>query len=199
MYRSIVSFLIVWFVNRCLRAGRYVTYVHQGRFYLRRYAVFGYLTGDRLGWLRSRLPNLYIHQMINPDLDPALHNHPWPWAISWIALGGYRETRMTPGVDHQLERTLTTVWHADRWHRAPAINRLSGSTFHRIAEINPSLIRSKKCRGGYLKGTFTFFLAGPRRNAKPWGYLVPGQGYVPHRERHENFGGVEIRGEPIDV
>lgn len=193
IYTRIMSWAILTLARWCLKRGRYVTYTHQGRVYLRRYAVAGHLTGDRPGW-RSRLPNLYLHQMINPDLDPCLHDHPWPWAVSFVALGGYREQRSHPPGPNQ-SGTSSRCLHA------PALNFLRGDTFHRIAEID------KRCLGcaagsphdhSWL-GTWTVFLAGPRRHAKPWGYLVPGKGYVHHSERHADFGGVEERGEPIDV
>lgn len=185
LYIALVARLLRALCSYCLRRGRYVDYVHRGQLYLRRYAVAGHLTGDVQGW-RAWLPNLYVHQIINPDLDPCLHDHPWPWGVSWIALGSYEEQRFSSffdqalshlpgGYGSSLRRTLT----------APALNILRGSTFHRIAEIEP--------------GTWTIFLAGPRAHAKPWGYLVPGRGYVHHSERHEEFGGEEVRGKPCKI
>lgn len=209
LYVRLVSFLILALARYCLKRGRYVDYTHRGQVYLRRYGIFGHLTGDAPSGIRSYLPNLYLHQMINPDLDTCLHDHPWPWAVSWVALGGYREVRRYDLFVNGPGRTLT----------APTLNFLRGDTFHRIAgladgpghgaggrsvlaplggQANPHGEGTIGCSGGCL-GTFTFFLAGPRRHAKPWGYLVPGQGYVSHRERHENFGGEEKRGLPVNV
>lgn len=222
----------VWFVSRlvlvlarwCLRRGRYVDYVHQGRFYLRRYAVCGWLTGDmrpidaerwhsagmlpswRVWWarVRARLPNLYLHQMINPDLDTCLHDHPWPWAVSWIMLGGYTEHRAPASL-------FTKGMITEHERKAPALNVLRGTDFHRIADIEKidcrymtrkgrmGVCRQPDCCGNQWKNTWTLFLAGPRRRAKPWGYLVPGRGYVHHRERHAEFGGEEKRGAPVRV
>ncbi len=207
LYVWLVSRLLRALCSHCLRRGRYVDYVHQGRFYLRRYAVFGWLTGDdrpsqrktfesvwrfRLWtWyrrLRSYLPNLYVHQIVNPDLDTYLHDHPRPWGVSWIALGGYTEHRRhTDGreLDHEICK-----------HKAPALNVLSGNTFHRIADTTG--VRDSLGKG-WSGGVWTIFLAGPRARAKMWGYLVPGRGYVSHSERHQEFGGEEKRGVPINV
>jgi hypothetical protein len=200
LYVSIVSFFIRALVRRADRSGRYVTFTHDGRPYMRRFCVFGHLTGDvrreslphgfkRL-WvrIRSELPNLYVHQIIAPDHDPSLHDHPWPWAVSWVMLGGYRESRLYKGTDPRegfYERTLT----------APALNFLSGRTFHRVSNLPRKYDISK----GFVVpsrmfGVWTLFLAGPRASRKPWGYLVPGRGYVPHTERHAEIGGEEVRG-----
>jgi hypothetical protein len=200
IYTRLVSLLILTIARWCLKRGRYVTYTHQGRVYLRRYAIAGHLTGEGQKGLRAYLPNLYLHQMINPDLDPCLHDHPWPWAVSFVALGGYREVRRYDLFVNGPGRTLN----------APALNFLRGDTFHRIAGLDkpegcPWCWRKGSASGcpyavsGRGEGVWTLFLAGPRRHAKPWGYLVPGKGYVHHSERHAEFGGVEERGEPVRV
>lgn len=212
LYVRLVSFLILALARYCLKRGRYVDYTHRGQVYLRRYGIFGHLTGDAPSGIRSWFPNLYLHQMINPDADTCLHDHPWQWAVSWVALGGYHEERSHPCGPVQSGVSTRAL-------PAPTLNFLRGDTFHRIAELadgpghgaggcsvlaqlggqaNPHGEGTIGCSGGCL-GTWTLFLAGPRRHAKPWGYLVPGQGYVSHRERHEQFGGEEKRGVPVNV
>ncbi len=195
------------------------------RVYMRRYVVSGFMTGDpeplkmyralvasgalwissRLAWaafvqwIRFKLPNLYVHHMHHPDADECLHDHPWPWGVSFVLLGGYRETRLAT----KAERARSTNWQPSRWLHAPAINVLRGTTFHRVSELaNPghwggqrgSLKMPGGCSGS-CTGTWTLFLAGPRAKAKAWGYLVPGRGFVPQRERHAEVGAREVRGE----
>lgn len=43
-----------------------------------------------------RLPGigrLYLHRFLASDPDRGLHDHPWPWAISLLLAGAYREIR----------------------------------------------------------------------------------------------------------
>jgi hypothetical protein len=126
-----------------------------GEPYLIRYALFGWLPGDehRASWL----PNIYLHNILLPDSDLALHNHPWPWAISLILSGAYAEMRFD-----------------DLKVYCPGqLNRISANTFHRIVDVHSSKERS---------GAWTLFItSGGKR--QPWGFDVPGQGFTPHRER----------------
>lgn len=243
MYTYLVTRLIRFLVAYAQRRGRVVSYTHGGRLYMTRYAVWGWLTGDpkpedlrrwmqavqepddiepfwwrrAVAWLwscvRQRLPNIYVHQMHAPDVDTACHDHPWPWAVSWIMLGGYREERIVPtgptGAPYTAPQELSIVWRLFRrygdweprdvrlkWFRAPALNVLRGDTFHRVAALDRHIIAHKKIHGGLAVGTWTLFLAGPRARAKPWGYLVPGFGFKPHQTRHAEIDGKEKRHEP---
>ncbi len=194
------------------------------RVYMRRYVISGFMTGDahpntllsfthgpglwgyaQRAWGEARRRfalnrwHLYLHHMHAPDADPCLHNHPWPWGLSWVLLGGYREERMVTSPVHAEMQT--------RWLHAPALNALRGTTFHRISEIkkacpypgkhkylkNGNLVHDCTAQVGAGSGTFTLFLAGPRRASKPWGYLVPGRGFVGQRERHAEMGASERR------
>lgn len=190
--KRLYTFLVTWFIRFAVRfaraRGRVVHYTHKGQLYMTRYALWGHLTGDgQSGW-RARLPNLYIHQMHAPDLDPALHDHPWPWAVSWVMLGGYCEDRFKGRQENDLARFWGPVSSeqgyenskSQRRLQAPAFNLLRGSTFHRLAALAN-------------EPTFTLFLAGPRAGKKPWGYIVYGRGYVSHQERHAEFDGQELR------
>jgi hypothetical protein len=204
LYTALVCLFIRWAVRFTLARGRVVHYTHGGRLYMTRYALWGHLTGDGQSKARRWFPNLYVHQMHAPDLDPSLHDHPWPWAVSLILLGGYREERNAPGSDHQLEKLFTKVWRVSHWRRAPGLNRLSGGTFHRVAELDkpegcPWCWRKGAASGcpyacsGRGEGVWTLFLAGPGRSKKPWGYIVEGRGYVSHQERHNEIEGKEVR------
>lgn len=208
---------IVWW---CRRTGRWVEYRHAGRPYMTRYVLTGYMTGDPeppqtlaeawsisrfrvkwraasklgvLGWLRHRLPNLYLHHMHAPDADPSLHNHPWPWAVSLVLLGGYRELRIAgdgDGLDSRLVYAAFLngtdpnwpTWVDRRWLMAPALNVIRGETYHRIDALEN--IRRWWQGGKIASGTWTLFLAGPRAGNKGWGYLVEGRGYVDQKTRH---------------
>ena len=205
IYTYLVTRLILALARLCLRRGRYVDYTHAGRHYMRRYAILGHLTGDGQRGIRTWFPNLYLHQIIAPDLDPAVHDHPWPWAVSWIMLGGYREERAGFCTG---PRPSMPVYYSVRSRTAPAINRLDGSTYHRIAKLDRVRICEGKAFTGRpclctwscpTDGTWTLFLAGPRRKAKTWGYLVPGRGYVTHAERHREIDGKEYRGKPCQI
>ncbi len=181
LYTYFAARLVRAIVSWCTARGRYVDYVHAGRTYMRRYVLSGYRTGDaHQGKWRARLPNLYLHHMHAPDADPCLHDHPWPWAVSWIVLGGYSEylSRHDPRTPKDLPAWAAT-W--ERRHRAPALNVIRGTTFHRVAELDPAYdyrgpkyveyadVVPESSRYHPLMGTFTLFLAGPRAGNKAWG------------------------------
>ncbi len=71
--------------------------------YLERYFLFSFLgiTG-------------YLHRFVGSDPDRGLHDHPWPWAASFILSGSYVEER---------EDESKEV----RW-----FNFLKGKDFHRV-------------------------------------------------------------------
>lgn len=220
LYVFLVCAFIRWATRFARARGRVVHYTHKGQLYMTRYALWGHLTGDcsdatlaELEWLHGRrtflsamwvkvrvhLPNLYVHQMHAPDLDPSLHDHPWPWALSWVMLGGYTEWR-----DARQERKRGSTFckmpipewaeTVGRELKAPALNVLRGTTFHRIGELQTFYDRSYgSASNANACATWTLFLAGPRAGKKPWGYIVKGRGYVSHQERHAEFDGKEIR------
>ncbi len=123
-----------------------------GTLYLERFLV--------LGDMMARLApfTVYLHHFERPDEDRALHNHPWPWAVSLILTGGYLEERQG-FASYALSRR--------RWLRAGSLNVLRGDTFHRVAELDGE--------------TWTLFVVGRKHQA--WGFDVPGRGFVPWRVR----------------
>lgn len=187
LYTFFAALLVRAIVALCTWRGRFVDYVHSGpngkHVYMRRYVLTGFMTGDperhnmAPGWrrlvarLRSYLPNLYLHHMQAPDADDSLHDHPWPWAVSWIVLGGYREERLVVpplnvrprigflGRINGTWRNARRAWLAHfkrwgqlepfdvrtRWFRAPALNVLRGDTFHRVASLNKVCSGQPKC------------------------------------------------------
>jgi hypothetical protein len=74
-----------------------------GRRYLERYFLF------RVFGVRC-----YLHRFVGDDPGRGLHDHPWPWALSIILAGWYRE--------HRRSGTRNVRW----------LNWLTGDTFHRV-------------------------------------------------------------------
>ena len=111
------------------------------------------------GWMpgdKRKWPvSIYLHRFARPDNDPAPHCHPWAWAISLILTGGYAEERLVNGETREVERGPLSL------------ALLRSNTFHNVAEL----------RGE----TWTLFIVGPK--TKSWGFMVPGRGYVPWRDR----------------
>jgi hypothetical protein len=114
---------------------------------------------DRLGnpikrnWFMRLLPSIRLHEIMLPDDDPHLHDHPWN-ARTIILRGWYDEVRLEDG---QLVKHVRT---------AGTTARLNFGEFHRIA---------KKGSGPII----TLFITGKYRGT--WGFLVDGK-KVPWRE-----------------
>lgn len=124
---------------------------HQGEPYLERYHLL-------------RLPGgggVYLHRFVASDPDRGLHDHPWPWALSWVLAGGYRELLLAPAGagERVVERPV----------RPGRFNRIGGGDFHRV--ILPE--------GGEA---WTLFMHAGK--CKDWGFLqLDGEGrrrYRPH-------------------
>src|SRR3546814_18227298 len=86
----------------------------------------------RRGWVipRSRFINIYLHQVLRPDDDRALHDHPW-LNLSLILDGGYWE--ITPD---------TTARHPPRWCPPGTITIPRAAAGHR-----PDLAEEDRDRG----------------------------------------------------
>lgn len=64
-----------------------------GEVYMRRWWLFNpYNTSDRFPW--RYLPSVRVHEIVRPDRDQHLHDHPWN-ARTIIMRGGYIEKRET--------------------------------------------------------------------------------------------------------
>lgn len=214
-YNTLAALLVRLIVAYCTARKRYVDYVHttertlvnalkgepavwvsSKHTYMRRYVLFGYRTGDpkQTGW-RAWVPSLYLHHMHAPDADTALHNHPFPWGLSFVLLGGYVEERFASDFDRALSHLPFGYGSKrSRTHTAPAFNYIPGDAFHRVAELDHGRTCARNPRHPDRgRGVFTLFLAGPRRKNKPWGYLVPGCGYVDQKIRHAELEASEVR------
>jgi hypothetical protein len=152
--------------------------------YMTRYVLFGHMTGDKGGGWKSFLPSVYINCIHSPDHDSAVHNHPWPWAITLGLLGSYIEHRALSFTPSSRASVNTVSEHP---RRSPFCYLLRRKDWHRIADTVPSYAAA-----GH-EGVWTLFVAAPRVFSKPWGYVVDGLGYVDQRERHAELGALETR------
>lgn len=141
--------------------------VEDNTLYLERFCLLGDMQA-RHAWLPF---SVYLHHFVRPDSDRALHNHPWPWAVSFVLSGGYLEARKATLLESVLSplEELTHRAHGGvlqtRWLHAGAVNIIRGDTFHRVAELSSKA------------PTWTLFVVGRKEQA--WGFDVPGQGFVP--------------------
>lgn len=121
--------------------------------YLERYRVIGWMPGSDWSWPFS----IYLHRFCLPDLDDALHNHPWQWAFSLVLTGSYMEE--VPGSGALRRRCQMRRRFSWRIIRA--------SDYHRVDKL--------------FGETWTLFIVGPK--VKSWGFLVDGRGHVPWKDR----------------
>jgi hypothetical protein len=102
----------------------------------------------------SRLPGIYLHQILRSDDDRALHDHPWPNASILLA-GSYIEHTIAAGGVH----------HRTRVRVGDVVLRRAGAA-HRL-EIDDG-----PC--------WSLFLFGPR--IRDWGFHCPERGWVHWRD-----------------
>lgn len=111
-----------------------------------------YLT--RMYFTRS----VYLHYYHTSDGDPALHDHPWRWALSFVLWGWYDEERLT-GV--QTAHAKGDAWipgqALTRYTRRRWFNALLGTSWHRVARVRAH--------------SMTLFITGPY--FKSWSFMLP--------------------------
>jgi hypothetical protein len=112
--------------------------------YLRRFRLL------RTPWFR-----VHLHQILVPDSNPELHNHPYAF-VSYILSGGYTEQRWTPTLVKNAAQEATMVmgevpvtWRAGMW------NHVELDASHRLSAVLP--------------GTWTLVLGGATK--QPWGFF----------------------------
>lgn len=122
----------------------------------------------------------YLHRFVGSDPDRGLHDHPWPWAASFILSGWYweelrgTEQHAITKVLAELHGTTGIVRRRVRW-----FNWLTGDSFHRVVlPGNPRLFVAHLIFGEPIVFSnpplpcWTLFF---HRAAytKPWGFLRP--------------------------
>lgn len=130
----------------------------EGAPYLLRLRLRGWMPTDPRPFRWSA----YLHKFLLPDLDRALHNHPWKWSFSLVLAGGYTEQRLARD-----GRIVT------RRLRPGMVNILGPKSFHRVTELHGA-------------ETWTLFVAGPK--FKDWGFLDKARGFISHRARFAERG-----------
>lgn len=134
-------------------------------------------------------PNVYFHFYHTGDGDPALHDHPWRVAVSFILLGWYKEERLIGHQSaHQRKRADDTVFVPQqaitRTYKRRWFNVLLGSSWHRIDSAKV--------------GTLTLFITW--RKFKSWSFMRPNgdrlhwEAYVKEREDGQHTHDVEGTG-----
>lgn len=154
MRKSLWLRLIHWVARQLPRRD---ILAENGRVYLERYRVLGWMPGSR--W---RGPSVYLHRFVLPDQDIALHNHPWPRCVSLVLAGGYTEERLAYAYpdDHLHVRA--------RRLRPGRLNVIRPDDYHRVARLHGT-------------ETWTLFVVWPR--TRSWGFWMPGRGHIPWRDR----------------
>jgi hypothetical protein len=103
-----------------------------------------------------------LHRFHRGDLERALHNHPFRWALSIILSGSYDEERLAPDADDlarlyecatgaKAPKSLFTTTRHVRW-----FNFLTDSDYHAVRDLHGDV--------------WTLFIVGPR--TQEWGFLV---------------------------
>ncbi len=111
---------------------------------------------------RNRWFNIYLHQILRPDDDRALHDHPW-WNCSIVLRGGYRE--------------VTPSRPEGAWRCAGSIVFRGARALHRL-ELAPAQVSDIGLVTRWLP-CWSLFVTGPR--IREWGFACP-KGWVHWRD-----------------
>ncbi|HCZ48671.1 MAG TPA: hypothetical protein DCZ11_06670 [Gammaproteobacteria bacterium] len=122
---------------------------------------------------RNPLLNAYLHEIVGPDDDRALHCHPW-WNGSLILQNGY---------DEVLPLTQEQDPAFDYWHGGTTVaERRTGDVIFRTGGVRHRLVDRPD-----LGTTWTLFITGPQyrlitwlRFRSAWGFHCR-NGFVPWR------------------
>ena len=106
---------------------------------------------------------IYLHKIFLPDRDRPMHDHPFNfWSL--ILKGGYEE------------RVNRTVWQAELgWENMVITNSWRAWSWHKM-----SIIDCHNIDRLYESPTWSLVFVGRRQ--KDWGFVVPGEGWVQHKE-----------------
>lgn len=114
---------------------------------------------------RNKYFNIYLHEILMPDAETALHDHPW-WNISIVLKGGYLE--YLKGKDGDLVKQIVV------WRSPGSIIFRRATDAHRIglaANWDPAIGKQT-----WLP-SWSLFITG--RNVRVWGFHCP-QGWTPY-------------------
>lgn len=193
-----------WTVNKLIEHAKRTPYFHlhhgDGSLYMERYWLVPFISSEHVGcvamnwwrepfgWLCQRFGiAMRIHIIHTPDLDRALHDHPWSF-VSVVLRGWYTELRPIDNgrpCFHEAPEEFSWVTH--RHERSIAFRHATDR--HRI--VNGSF------NGHFTPGVITLFITGPKRQW--WGFYAP-QGKV-HYQNYDsvhnkvNIGKNELQGE----
>lgn len=114
-----------------------------GELYLRRYFL-----------LRSKLGNVYLHNIVRCDKDPDPHDHPWDF-VSVLLRGGYEEFVYDRHATCSIDVGRDALWPLARaWRYAPSFAFRRAETVHQIKQVRPN--------------TWSLVITGPI--ARRWGF-----------------------------
>jgi hypothetical protein len=165
---------LLWWLAQRLNLGGRIIRNDDGSPYLLRL----YLTpheDDEMGRPKKprRRPAIFLHYFFRGDEDRETHSHPWTLAYSLILTRGYLEERAENPWWAGFSRARWPVATTTRRHGVFTVNRLRGTTFHRV------LLDRGPC--------WTLFVAGPKKKAirgEDWGFLNKDTGaYISWGER----------------
>lgn len=115
---------------------------------------------------RKLLPNIYLHNLLRPDDDRALHDHPWV-NLTIVLKGFYTEhTIAQGGIHHRVTR-----------RRGDVVFRPARRA-HRLEVTQPA---------------WTLFLTGPKVRA--WGFHHPTRGWIHWKDFVAGVDGSVVRAE----
>ena len=145
-----------WLIRRALKTP-YSPIIKNGETYMERYWLFN--PYDLTSGKDSRWPSIRLHQILLPDRDRHLHDHPWQ-CRTIILDGWYTEKRLVyqPGVLRGAAALFT--------RRAGDTATLDINDYHSIDTISKG-------------GVWTMFITWQYQGT--WGFLVDGK-KVPYRK-----------------
>lgn len=177
--------LVNWLIARAKRTPYFHLQHADGSEYMGRWWLVPYQYGhpldcwrNPLGWLLQQFGiAVRVHHIATPDLDRALHDHPWDF-ISVVLRGGYLEARpvtISPCFDFTADPQMypgrvcyagpggEAVTHTERL--AGSIGYRRATDRHRIVAVRPD--------------TYTLFIT--FRKVQWWGFYTP-MGKVYYRD-----------------
>ena len=126
--------------------------------YPRRYSIVLDNSKYLIRWILFRMTafRVFLHEILRPDPDRGPHNHPWPFAFSFVIRGGYVEDITYIRRDEDGAIVERREW--TEIHTAPALSwkAFRPGCYHRITTVQPN--------------TWSLFFAG--RRLRSWGFLI---------------------------